>query len=691
MRNIRSVVAISIVAALAVTGPAANSVSAGAAGSPIPPLANPGLLRSLTSTQRAALARNGFVVQPPTRPGDVAGQQFYGVYTTNYQSGIPSFITSDALLHTFHIMYDKTLVALERELLAPKLQRLSDGLMNVAVYQYGATKDARLKQAARLNLGFVSVADRLLSPHAVVPALVRSQVNAELALVRAHRGFARSPLFGYEVDYSQFVPRGHYNESETLRRYFLAMTWYAQIAFPLSGPNKLLNTQQALLLTRGVTLVSQLHSLWSAIFDPVTAWVGQSDDLTVRDYAAVMARVYPAHAPVSALSDNSRLARFITLANALPAPRIRGALGAVRSMRLFPQRFIPDAAIMQALIWNKVGTQQNPRVWPMGLDVAAALGSQRAQSLLTGPLHQNRYAHYTQQLASQRRLYAVLPNSAWHQNLYYGWLHTLQAVLAPSPAGAPAFMRNTAWADKSLATGLGSWAELRHDTLLYAKQVYGLGAGGPPPPYRMPYVEPVPLVYARLLELIHSFKNTLAGEGLLDHLQQPIDRIPAQSAQSFLVPPPPRGDAGYRAAIDSFAALVALAQRVASVELHGGTPSNADAVTLAKVGQELAVVDDFFQDNAASKALRPEQKQVSVIADIFTEPASRQVLEEGVGNVLPLYVVVSINGRRWLTKGAVYSYYEFHWPMSNRLTDAAWQQMAHRPPLPAWTAAYIMR
>jgi len=36
--------------------------------------------------------------------------------------------------------------------------------------------------------------------------------------------------------------------------------------------------------------------------------------------------------------------------------------------------------------------------------------------------------------------------------------------------------------DKQLNTVLGSWSELKHDTILYAKQVYAELGGGPPPP-----------------------------------------------------------------------------------------------------------------------------------------------------------------------------------------------------------------
>lgn len=157
----------------------------------------------------------------------------------------------------------------------------------------------------------MAVAQRLLDPTARVPAVVAPAVRAELALIAAHCGRARSPLFGQSVDYSQFVPRGHYTGSDSLRRYFQAMTWYGRISFPLDGPDAALRTRQALLLVRSLTLVPALGTAWAAVFDPITAWVGQNDDLTAREYIAIAARVYGTTAPVSALADTAKLASFI--------------------------------------------------------------------------------------------------------------------------------------------------------------------------------------------------------------------------------------------------------------------------------------------------------------------------------------------------------------------------------------------
>ena len=58
-----------------------------------------------------------------------------------------------------------------------------------------------------------------------------------------------------------------------------------------------------------------------------------------------------------------------------------------------------------------------------------------------------------------------------------------------------------------------------------------------------------------------------------------------------------------------------------------------------------------------------------------------------------MLVVVLVNDQVTLTQGGVMSYYEFTWPMDDRLTDEAWQEMldlGDEPPLPAWTVSFVI-
>ncbi len=89
---------------------------------------------------------------------------------------------------------------------------------------------------------------------------------------------------------------------------------------------------------------------------------------------------------------------------------------------------------------------------------------------------------YAGNLASMRTLVDEHDAEFWHANLYNDWLSALRALsptaeLAdPAAAGLPTIAATEPWGRRMLNTQLASWAQLRHDTLLYAKQSYTSGA-----------------------------------------------------------------------------------------------------------------------------------------------------------------------------------------------------------------------
>ena len=137
---------------------------------------------------------------------------------------------------------------------------------------------------------------------------------------------------------------------------------------------------------------------------------------------------------------------------------------------------------------------------PKGLDIAAAFGSKEAYSILD-ELGETDYELYPENMAQLQKHLADLSQETWTQNLYWSWLYTLQPLTQVKSDKYPAFMQNRAWARKELTTFLGSWAELKHDTVLYAKQVYAEAGGGHMNVDDRGYVEPNPLVFGRLAAL----------------------------------------------------------------------------------------------------------------------------------------------------------------------------------------------
>jgi hypothetical protein len=79
-----------------------------------------------------------------------------------------------------------------------------------------------------------------------------------------------------------------------------------------------------------------------------------------------------------------------------------------------------------------------------------------------------------------------------------------------------------------------------------------------------------------------------------------------------------------------------------------------------------------------------------LVSDVASSPGT--VLEEGSGFIQTIYAVVPVDGKLRIARGVVYSYYEFPWQSSDRLTDNAWRTMLfdrEAPAAPDWTTTFI--
>ena len=654
-------------------------------------LANTGQF-TFTQGQASFLAQNGFVVAP------AEWLEFFQVYEDTRYQKIPVFVTTDSIYHVYHLLFDKLLRDLEREHFAPDIAALTDACVKAVQDLYAQFKGTSMEQSVRSVWAYFVVADNLINPDATIPPEVADVVQEELALIQAHAGLARSPIFSQDCsgtcnpcdpnppsgtpsglceDYSQYVPRGHYTRSEQLQRYFRTMTWYGRINLRLQRPAE---TRMALLITyllRNTTVEGQPASeVWVRIYDPTVFIVGKSDDLGFHEYGVLWDSVYGVQAKPADIADGAKLNTFIAAARQLPPPQVNSMwvyitedkAQATQGFRFMGQRFTLDAYIMGQMIWRNVGKMGQERWLPKGLDVMAALGSKEAYTILdqTG---ETAYEKYPQQMTKVQKEISALQLDSWTQNLYWSWLYALRPLLEPKGPQYPAFMQTQAWTRKDLHTALSSWTELKHDTILYAKQVMAEMGGGPPPEPPHGWVEPDPEAYARLLALTRMTHDGLESRGLLtENTQTNLARL--DDLLTFLLSVSQQELAGETLSQDSYN----------RIKFYG---AELEAMTLAAADPE-GEGQPFFQ----------EDDQAALVADVATDP-NGQVLEEATGRIFEIYVVVS-NGRDdlHLARGGVFSYYEFPWPMGDRLTDESWRAKLkdnQAPPQPDWTKSFISK
>ncbi len=621
---------------------------------------------------------------------------------------IPLFITADTVLHLYHIQFDETLKGIEEREFIGDINDLTDALLAEAVRQYEQF-GGDLQEAALRNIAYLSVARQLMNPDTEPPGIVESVVEAELAKIEAHGGFASSDLFIYEEDYSQYVPRGHYTRSEALGRYFRTMMWYGRMGFLLkgsipSGPDcealisphdADIQTLQAMLLARSLQDVQVGDrtglEVWDRLYRVTAFYVGLADDLTPYDYLWAINQIFAGEYIPADLAEPDNLLAIRTQLALLPSPQIFGGTGdatvppgagpeylfrvleKTKGLRLMGQRFIPDSYMFQHLVFPQVGVYMGDpgelpfaaaesgvlslvRGYPRGLDVMALLGSRQALHVLIDEGDTD-FVDYWARFGELKHEFDGFTVNEWNRNLYWSWLYSLKALVTPLPQGYPNFMRAAAWQKRSLHAALVSWTELRHDTILYAKQSYTPRASTianlPVPPPPPGYVEPAPGFYGRLLALSRMTRTGLTDMSVLSD-----------------------------EAVGRLIALEDMLERM--VEIAGKQLTNEPLTP-----EDRAFIEEFAGSlETLVTGVDETGLKTTLVADVHTDIAEKKVLEEAVGKVDLIVVAYPVaDGLAFLAAGPVLSYYEFKHPMSDRLTDEAWRDILaspQKPDRPKW-------
>ncbi len=592
-------------------------------------------------------------------------KKFSELYKSLKEKNLPIYVTTDGMLHTYHILYDFSLRSLEVNHLYPEVCSLTEAMIQ-------GTKDLLRKYPEEThtllnNLAYLEVAEKLLKPDYCPDGKTGNIVKKEMALINSGKGFAKSPIFGYKEDYSQYKPRGHYTRSEILKRYFRAMMWFGRMGFRLKPEKESTNRKGRAETKMALMILEALNKnleQWKRLNTPITLYIGKSDDLTPIEYLQIINENFPGKTPAEIARDERLLMKFINEAITYRPPKIISTAVpdtlepevVTKGFKFFGQKFIPDSYMFQELVYKKVGTQEDPRLFPRGLDVLAVLGSKRARNILVEHYKENRFSNYESQLDNLIKEFQALKQEDWYKNLYYGWLYALKSLIKPVPKFQPAYQ------DKCLQTALGSWAELRHDTILYAKQSYTMeltAVRSKPRLTASGYVEPIPECFERLKKLVDMSQEELSRLNILD------DYVKAK--------------------FNHFSEILGSLKRITEDELKNRELTEEQQSFIRNIGEVLEALETFPAVDYKTET----DESNALCADVHTDPNTKKVLE--VANDIPAYIYVLINtdaGPK-IFIGGIYDYYEFTQPLSKRLTDEEWQKLSPKPEKPSWIKFFV--
>jgi hypothetical protein len=627
-------------------------------------------------------------------------------------------VTPDIALHAYHKFFEATLEELEQHELTISLKHFLTNLYNNLQIDLNSStpdlQDSYQRLLAQVTIARVLLENQLGTPptmfdtseqetaywqkdantdnfnnakkilalyqNFLTPAWQKA-ASEELFNIYKSNSLGKSPLFGVyndhlTTDYTQFTPRSHYTKNSSLRAYFRTMMYLGRSSYNLQ---KDLGFKDSNLLTQEFLKPNSagetpLNS-WQRIMNVTSFYAGQSDDLTYYEWQNFLQKTLnKSQFTITELANDDTIQKLTANLNNLRQPKILSEvvtyddianktkaelLRDSLSFRIFGQRFTFDAWILNNLTGGQEATSVPLPSTPTALFVPTVFGNQQALSHTQNWLKENNYSDSDREkfnglLADLGNQIKKVKPGEWFGSLQSAWLYVLTGLTNQYGAGYPVYMQSLTFADKQIQTFLGSYTELKHDTLLYAKQSYAeLGGGGGEettmPPIVKGLVEPNVLFWRKLLTLVDYNQKLFKDQKLfLNHTAS--ERL------------------------KEFKSTISFYLNLSEQELQGKKINDDDYEKLRRTN--LAFMAQPFKPQDPDV----ESSKVGLIADIHTDALKQQILYEATAEPYLMIALVGNDNSPRAVIGLTYNHYELTGPIGKRLTDEDWKKNAYANP-----------
>ncbi len=514
-----------------------------------------------------SLNNNGFAVLD--NPFKSEADDFFQMYSSLDAKQVPTLITGDFLIYYYQNVLKLAYQEVESTIFYDNLWAADQRLYQIAKQRYeanlnqkGAVNEVAL-EASRLETAYFATALSLLAPtdnqissasglsgssnfttaeasqySLQLPAYLTDDVGAELALIRAGAGVAKSPVMLYQRDYKNFSVPTAFQSNARLRNFYLASQWLNSV-FPLdyqgaACPNCLLdrddwriNFSAAFLVSADLASDQNLKNEWAKIYKIQSFFSGLRGDLNYLDYAQAFNDAFPGRADITEIlqgvpADNdTNLALLQSKLAAIDFSALTGGLSKTATttqpllgFKMLTDSYWPDDYIFSQLVYPAVGkflgTDKEAQAAVTACSLPGQVGNYRCVGSADDVLNliyplsskgddyfasNTNYTDYGQQALSLQKMLGDFNVDAWHSNSYWTNLDISNKFLHAPELTKVNLMNSVAWQNKNQAAARAAWAneELPADTFApYKSQdAIGLnqtGASNPTPLYQ--YIEP---------------------------------------------------------------------------------------------------------------------------------------------------------------------------------------------------------
>ncbi|NJN26230.1 MAG: DUF3160 domain-containing protein [Cyclobacteriaceae bacterium] len=546
---------------------------------------------------KSKLAGNGFVIAKADY------DQLFELYQQNAMECIPSFITTDLVLNQLHLFYGELENEIEEQYLIVILQSILETLNKALYASYEKTLDPEIEKLIEENLLYYSI------PYAVITNKKNRLLGdyneiyfKELGKVLAGKGSGSKMMGNEHLEYKIFDPAGHYLKNERTRQYYKALSWLQNVDLCLSDTH---DFNRAILMAYLINKNSDLKTQYARFNTYKSYFSSYKTQFTLWDLAAILEK-HPAKPGLEKLF-NEQLRK--EMMDKLPA---EGSSSCALSVSLMPREY--------QNLYTDLGVIALNTKEPSAVKLFAALGNPAALELVTG----------SAEAANERQtINNNLADISDHPDaIGMDWISTLLTSFNNS-SGGQEYMQKSAWKRKELNTALAGWTIMGQRTNLQTKN-----AEKSQQPDRYPnsilkgYVEPNLAFWQSAAALLEDTKGYLTENKILTEATN--------------------------TRLNALLETVNFLHEVSIKEIKGGAISAAAYERMAKIGttfeqMTLQLIDPKFD-------MSDKRLETDMAFATNTCRANNLVSATGAANII--LAMVEIDGFIYLTRGAVFSYYE---------------------------------
>lgn len=609
---------------------------------------------------RNKIQKFGFALQP----SDYA--QLFSIYEENDYNMFPSFVTTDLLLQMFYLYNKYVMNSLEDNTFVPAIEKMCNGLYQRSKAIADTATNADIKEWADFATTYYAIGCKLISGKDVeVPANMQRIYQKELESINAEED--TEPVLiqgGFNFPYSQFKPRAQYTRSEKSKCYFRAMMWLQLVYL---CPDEIPSMQKALFMAKVLKdSPAEIQKSAKTVFEPLNYLMGEPNNIPILDLADMLKEL-----GIRSYDNISDRQLVMNIKDKVKAkyqdkncikPKIQNTCQP--KMNLMPQRYVPDADVLNMMADSVANAE---KAYPRGVDVFDAFGIKAAKALNDTFYTDNKawkeYNYYRQKASKKFGNF-----TDWNKTIYNKWMEILVKMQHPEKQ-YPGFMQTSGWQLRNLNSALASWAELKHNSVLYAVEPNGAecGDGGDdhlPDPEITGYVEPNLLFWQTLRDAVIRTEKAAYQAGY---------KTPAGWKEDFAL----------KGKTESFVSMIDFCIKISKKELNHQKLTSGEKEEIRTLGSTAEYISiglmDYSHEIGYVWNLDEAEKRLPVCASVYSRSIEgcdkNGQFHVGTGNANIIYVITEIDGYFYITRGATLSYYECVRPVGERLTDKEWQNL----------------